>query len=142
MLPEQEQILINKLNAGDRKALETIFRLFYPRLTRYAQHYLADPDTAAQHGAQQPTRSATRGLSIRAPQRLHLAISRRRDEHQHIGRGQTGKQSQRKGESLHTEALPHRFLATHQHTTTALQAQLFKPYQHLFILKNIKTMVL
>lgn len=46
MLPEQEQILINKLNAGDRKALETIFRLFYPRLTRYAQHYLADPDAA------------------------------------------------------------------------------------------------
>lgn len=46
MLPEQEQILINKLNAGDRKALETIFRLFYPRLTRYAQHYLAGPDAA------------------------------------------------------------------------------------------------
>lgn len=46
MLPEQEQILINKLNAGDRKALETIFRLFYPQLTRYAQHYLADPDAA------------------------------------------------------------------------------------------------
>lgn len=46
MLPEQEQILINKLNAGDRKALESIFRLFYPRLTRYAQHYLADPDAA------------------------------------------------------------------------------------------------
>ena len=46
MLPEQEQILINKLNAGNRKALETIFRLFYPRLTRYAQHYLADPDAA------------------------------------------------------------------------------------------------
>ena len=46
MLPEQEQILINKLNAGDRKALETIFRLFYPLLTRYAQHYLADPDAA------------------------------------------------------------------------------------------------
>lgn len=46
MLPEQEQILINKLNAGDRKALETIFRLFYPRLTRYAQHYLADPYAA------------------------------------------------------------------------------------------------
>ena len=26
--------------------METIFRLFYPRLTRYAQHYLADPDAA------------------------------------------------------------------------------------------------
>lgn len=43
---QEENILVEKIKAGDEKAFETLFRHFYPHLCLYATQVLKDPSAA------------------------------------------------------------------------------------------------